>query len=105
MYDQAQIVSENISKKTVKAPHENQSGFEIFIKFYMNYLPLKFYIKPCLILSRTEDAGIEMQILARNNMVDPATKNNNNNSNDISQANSVISIEYPAEKITSTIGE
>lgn len=57
---------------------------------------------------RTDDGGIEMQILASSSMVDPtsrtSTENNNNNSNDMSQANSVISIDYPAEQITSTIG-
>lgn len=49
-----------------------------------------------------------MQILASSSIVDPTSRasieNNNNISNDMSQANSVISIEYPAEQITSTIG-
>ncbi|XP_055309969.1 protein pecanex [Sitodiplosis mosellana] len=80
MYDQAQIVSENNSKKPVKVPQET---------------------------SGTDDGGIEMQILAPNSMVDPTSRtsieNNNNNSNEISQANSVISIDYPAEQNTSTI--
>lgn len=47
-----------------------------------------------------EDGGIEMQVLG-----DPSSRTSaeNNISNDISQANSAISIDYP-EQITSTIG-
>lgn len=74
----------------------------------------------------TEDGGIEMQILASSSMVDPMSRAsietnnnnnsnvnnngsnnnniNNNNSNELSQANSAISIDYP-EQVTSTIGE
>lgn len=56
----------------------------------------------------TDDGGIEMQILASSTMIDPISRtsieNNNNNSNDMSQANSVISIDYPAERLTSTMG-
>lgn len=55
-----------------------------------------------------DDGGIEMQILASSSIVDPASRasmeHNNDNSNDMSQANSIISMEYPAEQITSTIG-
>lgn len=63
---------------------------------------------------RSEDGGIEMQILASNRNDDPISHasvednnnntNNNNNSNDMSQANSAMSIEYP-EQVTSTIGK
>lgn len=49
-----------------------------------------------------EDGGIEMQVLGAG---DPSSRNSaeNNISNDISQANSAISIDYP-EQVTSTIG-
>lgn len=49
-----------------------------------------------------------MQILASSSVVDPTLRasieNKNNVSNDMSQANSVISMDYPAKQITSTIG-
>lgn len=47
-----------------------------------------------------EDGGIEMQVLG-----DPSSRTSaeNNISNDISQANSAISIDFP-EQMTSTIG-
>lgn len=55
-----------------------------------------------------------MQVLTSNTINDPTSRtsianSNNNNSNEmsqaVSQANSVISIDYPPEQITSTIGK
>lgn len=64
--------------------------------------------KNSFLLFSNEDGGIEMQILASSSMVNPTSRtsieNNNNNSNEMSQANSAVSINYPAEQITSTIG-
>lgn len=54
---------------------------------------------------RTEEAGIELQILGGPLSSNPISRGSkeNNNSNDISQANSAISIDYP-EQLASTIG-
>lgn len=50
-----------------------------------------------------------MQVLASSSMVEPTSRasieNNNNNSNEMSQANSAMSIDYPLEQVTSTIGK
>lgn len=56
--------------------------------------------------NRTEEAGIELQILGGASNSNPilGASRENNNSNDISQANSAVSIDYP-EQVASTIGE
>lgn len=57
-----------------------------------------------------------MQVLASSTIANPAQRasennssknnnNNSNNSNEMSQANSAVSIDYRAEQITSTIGK
>lgn len=69
----------------------------------MNFIAFRM----CVYVSN-EDGGIEMQILASNSGANPTSRtsieNHNNNSNEMSQANSAVSIDYPAEQITSTIG-
>lgn len=50
-----------------------------------------------------------MQVLASSTLANPTSRtsmeNNHGNSNEMSQANSAVSIDYPAEQVTSTIGE
>lgn len=55
-------------------------------------------------MNRNEESGIEMQILGATGISDPLSRTSaeNNNSNEMSQANSAISIDYP-EQVTSTI--
>lgn len=61
------------------------------------------------VLCSNEDGGIEMQVLASSTLANPTSRtsmeNNHGNSNEMSQANSAVSIDYPAEQVTSTIGE
>lgn len=100
MYDKAQIISENNLKKSNKTLRET-SGY---VTYDCWVIQRNYWVFDCL-LFRTEEAGIELQILGGASSSNPMsrTSRENNNSNEISQANSAVSIDYP-EQVASTIG-
>lgn len=89
------------------------SDYDFLEPIYFIYTFLFVFFVSC-----NEDGGIELQEFGNGITVDPMSRtsiennnnnNNNNNlnnnhSNDLSQANSAISIDYP-DQLSSTIGE